>query len=111
MVGVEQRGSGLMRETQLVRLLPHSISVIVIFVVMIYLIVLVSKTRILYKDDRKLERVSISNNHHSEQDPHLEGVLVLKTKVVELQRAKSQDLGTCTLTMMSMMIILTIVVL
>ena len=47
----------------------------------------------------------------TEQDKHLEGVLVLKTKVVELQRAKSQDLGTCTLTMMSMMIILTIVVL
>ena len=111
MVGVEQRGSGLMRETQLVSFLPHSISVIVIFVVMVYLIVLVSKTRILYKDDRKLERVSISNNHHSdEQDKHLEGVLVLKTKVVELQRAKSQDLGTCTLTM-PMMIILTIVML
>ena len=72
MVGVEERGSGLMRETQLVSFLPHSISVIVIFVVMVYIIVSVSKTRILYKDDRKLERVSISNNHHSdEQDKHL----------------------------------------
>ena len=40
----------------------------------------------------------------------LEGVLVLKTKVVELQRAKSQDLGTWTLTL-SMIIILTIVML
>ena len=107
MVGAEERGSGLMRETQLVSFLPPSISVIVIFVVMIYLIVLVSKTRILYKDDSKLDRVSNSNN---KQDKHLEGVLVLKTKVVELQRAKSQDLGTCTLTM-PMMIILTIVML
>ena len=107
-MGVGERGSGLMRETQLVSFLPPSISVIVIFVVMIYLIVLVSKTRILYKDDSKLDRVSNSNN---KQDKHLEGVLVLKTKVVELQRTKSQDLGTCTLTMMSMMIMLTIVML
>ena len=74
---------------------------------MIYLIVLVSKARDLYKDNSKLERVSISNN---EQDNHLEGVLVLKTKVVELQRAKSQDLGTWTLTL-SMMVILTTVML
>ena len=108
MVGVMgERGSGLMRETQLVSFLPHSISVIVIFVVMVYLIVLVSKTRILYKDDSKLDRVSNSNN---KQDKHLEGVLVLKTKVVELQRTKSQDLSTWTLTM-TMVIILTIVML
>ena len=94
-MGVGERGSGLMRETQLVSFLPPSISVIVIFVVMVYLIVLVSKARDLYKDDSKLERVSNSNNHHSdEQDKHLEGVLVLKTKVVELQRTKSQDLST-----------------
>ena len=107
MVEVGERGSGLMRETQLVSFLPHSISVIVIFVVMVYIIVSVSKTRILYKDDRKLDRVSNSNN---KQDKHLEGVLVLKTKVVELQRTKSQDLGTWTLTM-TMMIFLTKVML
>ena len=111
MVGAGERGSGLMRETQLVSFLPHSISVIVIFVVIVYLIVSVSKARYLYKDEGKLERVSINNNQHSdEQDKHLEGVLVLKTKVVELQRAKSQDLGTWTLTL-SMMVILTTVML
>ena len=111
MVGAGERGSGLMRETQLVSFLPHSISVIVIFVVIVYIIVSVSKARYLYKDEGKLERVSINNNQHSdEQDKHLEGVLVLKTKVVELQRTKSQDLGTCALTM-PMMIILTTVML
>ena len=112
-MGAGERGSGLMRETQLVSFLPHSISVIVIFVVIVYIIVSVSKTRDLYKDDSELERVRLSNsnNHHSdEQDNHLEGVLVLKTKVVELQGAKSQDLGTWTLTML-MMIILTTVML
>ena len=111
MVGAGERGSGLMRGTQLVSFLPHSISVIVIFVVIVYIIISVSKARDLYKDDGKLERVSISNNHHSEeQDNHLESILVLKTKVVELQRAKSQDLGTWTLTL-SMMVILTTVML
>ena len=112
MVGLEERGSGLMRETQLVSFLPPSISVIVIFVVIVvYISVSVSKARDLYKDEGKLERVSINNNQHSdEQDKHLEGVLVLKTKVVELQRAKSQDLGTWTLTML-MVIMLTIVML
>ena len=113
MVGLEERGSGLMRGTQLVSFLPHSISVIVIFVVIVYIIVSVSKTRDLYKDDSEVERVRLSNsnNHHSdEHDMHLEGVFVLKTKVVELQRAKSQDLGTWTLTL-SMMVILTTVML
>ena len=46
MVGAEERGSGLMRETQLVSFLPPSISVIVIFVVIVYLIVSVSKARV-----------------------------------------------------------------
>ena len=111
MVGAGKRGSGLMRETQLVSFLPHSISVIVISVVIVYIIISVSKARDLYKDEGKLGRVSISNNHHSDEHAnHLEGVLVLKTKVVELQRAKSQDLGTWTLTL-SMMIILTTVML
>ena len=60
MVGAEERGSGLMRETQLVSFLPHSISVIVIFVVIVYLIVSVSKARVsgpetcTYKDENKL---------------------------------------------------------
>ena len=110
-MGAGERGSGLMRGTQLVSFLPHSISVIVIFVVIVYLSVSVSKARDLYKDESKLERVSINNNHHSDEHAnHLEGVLVLKTKVVELQRAKSQDLGTWTLTL-SMMVILTTVML
>ena len=91
--------------------LPPSISVIVIFVVIVYLSVSVSKARDLYKDESKLERVSINNNHHSDEHAnHLEGVLIFKTKVVELQRAKSQDLGTWTLTL-SMMVILTTVML
>ena len=106
MVGAGKRGSGLMRATQLVSFLPHSISVIVIFVVIVYLSVSVSKARDLYKDEGKLGRVSINNNQHSdEQDKHLEGVLVLKTKVVELQRAKSQDLGTWTLVMPMVMML------
>ena len=39
--------------------------------------------------------MSVGEPNYNEQSNHLEGILVLKTKVIELQRAKSQDLGTC----------------